>query len=106
MELEEDLETIKERLVKYLEETKEDELIRSTKKLLKAILDLPRYKQDDPYLDVLYQSNEMETIEELKSLKGDISLEAVLNILQKESGLTKEDYEEFIESYKKDLKGR
>jgi hypothetical protein len=69
------------------------------KKLLKAILELRRWYNG-------YELEEATTIDELKKLDGDISLEEVLRIFQTESGISSKDYEEFIEEYRKNLKGR
>ena len=81
-------------------------LIEATQKILKAILDLPRFKTVDSEYNALYDSDEIESTEELSKLYGDISLSKVLDILKTESGISKENYEEFIEEYRKNLKGR
>ena len=71
------------------------------KKVLKAILDLPRTSTGESDYGFV-----MRTKEDLSYLQGDILLEEVLDILKTESGITKEDFDEFINSYKEDLKGR
>lgn len=81
-----------------------DTLTETTKRLLKAILDLPRYQEET--CGIVTYIETVSNIQDLKSLTGDISLKDVLKVFEKESGISKEDFEEFLTNYKNNLKGR